>query len=414
MVGDDADPFLIAADEGAMDEHTVSMCSPTDQQHLTLTVTPTRKVGRPKGSTKKAEPKKGATENEQPSKKRPRGTAERVKQSLSTLELESDVELMHTIFLEPSAKKGAKPAKGNKVPITLWPQYRLSGVDGTFLLVSASELWLEKMITFLRCKGEENKTLKRATTNVMYQIKRLWKTLLGASFNCDDTEDVDEDDLKQGCKRRTWSGFHFTDVVLLQKSWGTTKPTLVNTGVVMVLLLDAEGIKFIREVIVGMIEQISLEAPDSRIENETTPGATWSFENDTPNIRGKVVWDPNWDSWKLCHKNKDPTFVDYLGKPLTVLHGPGDDDVAYKKKKAEAYHRAITSWNYARRSLPKSKQHLIPEVTLSFPKPATSTPDVIACSSHDPPTQTTDEALSFSLLSSDDSPAQESNTDPFV
>ena len=106
--------------------------------------------------------------------------------------------------------------------------------------------------------------------------------------------------------------------------------------------------------------------------------------------------------------------MDYLGTPLAVLHGPGDDDVAYKKKKAEAYHRAITSWNYARRSLPKSMQHLIPEVTLSFPKPATSTPDVIACSSHDPPTQTTDEALSLSLLSSDDSPAQESNTDPFV
>ena len=116
MVEDDADPFLIAADEdeGAMDAHTVSMCSPTDQQHLTLTVTPTRKAGRPKGSTNKAQPKKGATENAQPSKKRPRGTDARVKQSLSTLELESDVELMHTFFWNLRPRKAPSLLKATK------------------------------------------------------------------------------------------------------------------------------------------------------------------------------------------------------------------------------------------------------------------------------------------------------------
>ena len=160
----------------------------------------------------------------------------------------------------------------------------------------------------------------------------------------------------------------------------------------------------------------------------------WSFENETPNIRGKVIWDPDWDSFKLLHKGEETKYVDYEGVPLTVRHVDGDDEVSYMAKKADAYQRAIFSWNYARRNLPSSKQHLIPEVpSLSLRKPATSTPDVIVCSSHDSPAQTTDGALAsslssshdspdqptdgalaFSLLSSDDSPAQESKKDTFV
>ena len=98
--------------------------------------------------------------------------------------------------------------------------------------------------------------------------------------------------------------------------------------------------------------------------------------------------------------------MDYKGVPLTVQFVDGDDEVSYMAKKADAYQRAILTWNSARRNLPSSKQHLIPEVpSYSLPKPAPSTPDVIVCSSHDSPDQTTDGALASSVSSSHDSPA---------
>ena len=153
-----------------------------------------------------------------------------------------------------------------------------------------------------------------------------------------------------------------------------------------------------------------------------------------PNIRGKVVWDPDYDSFKLLQKGKKAQYVDYKGVPLTVQYVDGDDEVSCMAKKADAYQRAIFSWNSARRDLPSSKQHLIPDVpSLWMPKPVPPTPDVIVCSSHDSPDQTTDGALAssvssshdspeqptdgalaFSLSSSDVSPAQESKNDSFV
>ena len=130
----------------------------------------------------------------------------------------------------------------------------------------------------------------------------------------------------------------------------------------------------------------------------------WTFENETPSIRGKVVWDPDYDTFKLLQKGKETQYVDYKGVPLTVQFVDGDDEVSYMAKKADAYQRAIFSWNSARRNLPSSKQYLIPEVISQWlPKPVPPTPDVIVCSSHDSPDQTTDGALASSVSSSHDS-----------
>ena len=213
--------------------------------------------------------------------------------------------------MQPSAKKGANPAKGNDVPVTLWPQYAINGVDGTFLLVSSSELWFDKMLKIIRCRADDH-TLRRVTHNVMFQVKRLLRSVIGKECRCDDTDDECEEDVHKAPKRKTWSGFGLHDVLILQKSWGVAKPTLVNTGQVMIFLLDEEGTKFIREVIVVMIEQVTLEAPASNVgEKEITSGSMWSFENETPNIRGKVVWDPDYDSFKLLQKGKETQCVDY-------------------------------------------------------------------------------------------------------
>ena len=427
MAEDDADPFLVGADEDeVVDERTVSMCSPKPRLATSAEQTTPGKPGRPK---------KGATQTEQSPTKRKRTSRHGCKQKLSAMEPKSDVEFMPTVFVQPSAKKkGAKPAKVNTVPVTLWPQYSINGVDGTFLVVSASELWFQKMLKTIRCRSDDQ-TLRRLTANVMYQLKILLRTILGNAVESDNKADVCEDDVQEKPKQRTWSGFRLCDVLLLQKSWGTTKPTLVNTGEVMILLLDEEGTKFICEVIVLMIHQVTLEAPVSEFaKKETKSGSMWSFENETPNIRDKVVWDPDCESFKLLQKGEMTTYVDHEGVPLTVRFLPGDDEKSYMAKKAEAHRRAILSWNFARRKLPSSKQHLIPEIALySLREPAPSTPDVIVCSSHDSPDQTTDEALApslssshgspdqptdgalaFSLLSSDDSPAQESKKDTFV
>ena len=281
MNGHEADPFLANAieDEAAEDagedaaDEDVSMCCPTPP-HLETPGQATShgnmkygKRGRPrKFATENAQPKKGATGKTQPFKKRTRCAG--ATQKLSAVKQESDVEFMQTIFLKPSAKKGARPAKVNKVPVTMWPQYSIDGIDHhRFVLVSASELWFEKMLKILRCRTDDQ-TLRRVTTNVMFQIKRLLRSILGKSLNCDDTEDVNDDEIHVEKKHKaavTWSGFSLKDVLLLQKSWGMTKPTLVNTGEVMILLLDEEGTKFIREVIVEMIEQVALEAPDSKV-----------------------------------------------------------------------------------------------------------------------------------------------------
>ena len=122
------------------------------------------------------------------------------------------------------------------------------------------------MLKIIRCRADDQ-TLRRVTAKVMFQLKRLLRSILGKECKCDDTDDVCEEDsqpvLKPLAKRRTWSGFCLHDVRLLQKSWGVVKPTLVNTGEVMILLLDEEGTEFIRHAIVVMVETVTLEAPAS-------------------------------------------------------------------------------------------------------------------------------------------------------
>ena len=62
----------------------------------------------------------------------------------------TSAELVQTIFVQPATKSKKKE---DKVPVTLWPQYRIEKLEGSFVVVSSSESWVEKTLQVMRCRS---------------------------------------------------------------------------------------------------------------------------------------------------------------------------------------------------------------------------------------------------------------------
>jgi len=117
--------------------------------------------------------------------------------------------------------------------------------------------------------------------------------------------------------------------------------TVVNHGRKMIMKVDDDAINFIKTTVFELIRHISdTSAPtksgptDVKIPELRRSSQCFTFEGDTPNIMGKVVWDPMQDSWKLSYRVKGDgvktRYTDEQGESLSGIY---------------AYNRAISAWN---------------------------------------------------------------------
>ena len=113
--------------------------------------------------------------------------------------------------------------------------------------------------------------------------------------------------------------------LLFKASIASNTISLMNYGKLFVIKLDSEGVAFINKVIVHVAKQCSEERLLQADEFKMAPGpveAGFRFDDTTPNIRDKVLWDPNKNSWKIFFPKKDgsthTSVLDIEGEALKV------------------------------------------------------------------------------------------------
>jgi hypothetical protein len=120
----------------------------------------------------------------------------------------------------------------------------------------------------------------------------------------------------------------------------------------MVALLDDDGKRFLQHGMTSVIQKLAdaddetAKCADAEIQNEVEPVANFRFDDVTPNLFGKVVWDTDHSSWKVTHKSGNErgiTYKDHLGGDLAVPEDLSGD--AFMREKEKLYKMAIATWN---------------------------------------------------------------------
>ena len=154
------------------------------------------------------------------------------------------------------------------------------------------------------------------------------------------------------------------NVALVTASVGSHNVVCLNHKGKLAIKLDTETVKFIAEWIVPLVEVVAHsqmpEAPVSVQIESKPPGAAcelaaFHFLADaTPNIRDKVLWQPQTHSWKVALRQpiRDLTDAFFVDKQLGSCE--------YEQEKVAAYWRAVDAWN----SCDGSKRNRIPTVRL--------------------------------------------------
>jgi len=154
--------------------------------------------------------------------------------------------------------------------------------------------------------------------------------------------------------------------------------SILNYGKQMVLSLDDDGKRFLQDGMTAVIKQLSdaghetAKSAGGKEIKEAEPVAGFRFDDSTPNVFGKVVWDTERNSWKvtLGHgRDQHSTYKDHIGGDLAVGGDLSGD--AYMREKANLYRKAIDTWNALDQT--KRRRLLTPlEITIAESSPSPS------------------------------------------
>ena len=271
-------------------------------------------------------------------------------------------------------KKGSNPMEFT--PITLWPQYTVEGIEGTFVVCSPSELWMEALLHALRPKTTTSNSAK-AMRSLVKGLQTAMRTLVRIGLqqhrkggNPDDDGDSSDEGVEpKRPNTRNFSGFKLDQVFLIKINVAGAPLTVVNYGKDLIAHVDDDAMHFLRSCIPDIIRKLSVsDAPDEIKPTPSTPDAGFKFDDNTPNIRGKVVWEPGRNGWQVtmtrdgskCTTFEEQSLVvtDGLtgiqrGASLVVPDGLTADE--HENAKRTSYARAIATWN----AMDQSKRHQI-------------------------------------------------------
>ena len=132
----------------------------------------------------------------------------------------------------------------------------------------------------------------------------------------------------------------------------------------MALKVDAAIVQFVSGWLLPLLRQVAEDKVFTPVvaPSQDSPHESHDFHLTkclTPNIRDKVCWCPQTDTWKVYIKN--PTKVPCPTSDVDALPkfsvNPDVDALAYGKEKVKQYWLAVENWN----KCDNSKRHRIPK-----------------------------------------------------
>jgi hypothetical protein len=261
--------------------------------------------------------------------------------------------MVHTIFVDPSTvvKQDGKTAKRKAnagVPITIWPQYKLAGLDDhVFAVVAPTEWWLATLLHTLRQRS--NVSSVRNLQTELADRARQWIRSGLDSINVTSRADDDSDDAEvdqRPSRYRSLSGMSTTRTKLLNVRIDGATVTVLNYGRMFVLLLDDAGIRFIHDNIVTACAIMCRDGAADASASSSTSRAAFAFADETPNVRDKVMWDCDANAWKVIYTSafgKVTSLRDMDNQTLVVPECATEAE--YDTKKKDSYIRAIQTWS---------------------------------------------------------------------
>lgn len=331
----------------------------------------TRKRGRPAGKPSHGGHAEGA----------PRARKERKSVPKTSVLMKVDPEKDHafvtceTIFLNMNESKailpvpisGRTPKRLRDVdytPVCIWPQYTITNMDGRFIVVSPHESWMEAILHALRPKSDATNSAK-VMRDLKQQFHASIKVVLRKSLSLREKEEPDSSDDEKASKcersRSSFSGFKFENVPALKRDVLGHSINMLNCGRQLIVQVNNDAVKFIKIALINIVRQLALPTPT--IPNPQSI-AGFRFDDATPNIRGKVVWDPIQDCWQLHMGASGIRYTDANNQSLGVA---GDlTSEQHARAKQDMYARAISAWNLLDKS--KSKKITPPlHITVQHP-----------------------------------------------
>ena len=302
-----------------------------------------------------------------------------------------------TVFVTPASGEAQRQQQSTRtpkrqrvdprVPICIWPQYAVNGIDGRFAIVSPNEPWVATMMRTMRYRkvgnnsgeSDNSRSLAKALWEAIRVMTRkglqntkspLAKSAPGEDELAEDSSDEDATIPKVG-RARTSSGYRISHVFLMATRIARHRVSIVNYGKQLIVKLDNNGFDFINDVVVNLIQRLSDGNGESAVKKHSAGEAAFRFDDSTPNVRGKVVWDPNENAWKLTAMVRGASVVRYtdaVGESLRIPDTLSASD--FLAAKASAYGRAIAAWN----DLDTRKRQRITE-PLKFELPSSDTPN---------------------------------------
>ena len=276
-----------------------------------------------------------------------------------------DVPKMPCAFMEVKMQ-GNTTSTDQKV-LTLWPLYsvnaQLSGQDSKdgWIVIARTEQWL---LDLVRLADARTKPCKAIQKLLLKELDGLWAHALKHARQAVKKAAAAA---KPG-DRITGPGIESAKLPLRART--TLKAQIAGFNVMVlncvrpkVLKVDDGAAAFITKYIAKRAAELAPEDargkfPEAaRIPSRLLPQAKFQNidDDDTPTVRGKVVWDPDHYAWRIIVKstrNPDP-YTDDQGRPLSVSRSlKAEDD---EEARREAYYRAIHAWN----TLDESKQNRI-------------------------------------------------------
>ena len=286
--------------------------------------------------------------------------------------------------------------KGEPEPVSLLPQYTATWLKAdfggrTFIVVSTSQRWLQRLVLHAVSKGEKKTDSRTSLVQLCAVIKaefnealnkarklvRMHSRLAQAKSDLKEAGEDDSDDSSSesaddslqtisdvaGEKDEPQFRKDRTATPVLQVQIGGIEVMCINTKKRMIFAVDDAILRLIDTWLIPIAQQMARGLgrncrgkymdPNKRKASDVQEDSQGSEEpspcltpNATPNLPQKVVWKPTGDFWKVTvQKLAKDTSLKAIFEVDSDLKG-----VAYLRKKVETYFEAIKEWNEKDRS----------------------------------------------------------------
>ena len=269
-------------------------------------------------------------------------------------------DLWHAIFVNPTGKEPSRSTSSDipYVGVCIWPQYQISGLNGSYAVVAQGEQWLDRIFYYLKCRSSaKNPTesirnlMPTFNRTIIEMLKNGLSALRQKEMHETDIEVIDDDDGHNTPTVKSLSGFKLNNVPVVQVTIAGITFKVVNFAKMMIVKVDNDGIQFMSTVIVDVVRKLTPQDNESVYQ----PEAPFQFDVDLRNIKDKIVWDPDENGWQVRAKaakakakgknatKSQPSIKEPEQPCIKVPNNLEGEQWEYARR--VAYAKAINIWN---------------------------------------------------------------------